>query len=83
MDSSNLSFVAKVIALSGGIAAFIKYALPPLLVYFPPGQNSSALAVVIALLLAPSVLMGSLFWLRRSSNPKSDLVEPDSQSGTP
>ncbi|PSR19631.1 hypothetical protein C8255_01205 [filamentous cyanobacterium CCP3] len=83
MNSSNVSFVAKVIALSGGIAAFIKYALPLLLVYFPPGQNGSALAVVIALLLAPSALMGSLFWLRRSSNTKSDLVGPDSQSGPP
>lgn len=68
MNSSDLSFVAKVIVLSGGIAAFIKYALPLLLAMFPPEQNSSALAVVVALLLAPSALMGSLFWLRRSSH---------------
>lgn len=82
MNSSNLSFVAKVIVLSGGIAAFIKYALPPL-ANLPPGQSSSALAVVIALLLAPSALMGSLFWLQRRTNSKADLVDPDSQSETP
>ncbi|MGB3201832.1 MAG: hypothetical protein WBA99_13085 [Nodosilinea sp.] len=81
MNSSNLSFVTKVIALSGGIAAFIKYALPLLLVNkLLPEQDGSALLVVIALLLTPSALMGTLFWLRRSSNTKSDLVDPDSQS---
>jgi hypothetical protein len=67
MTSPNLSFIAKVIALSGAIGALIKYVIPPLL---PDAAlaTSPALAVVVALLLAPSVLMGSLFWLRRSAD---------------
>ncbi|WP_035987188.1 hypothetical protein [Leptolyngbya sp. KIOST-1] len=68
MNSSNLSFAAKVIVFSAGIGAGIKYALPLLLVDVPAGQNNPALGVVVALLLAPSAIMGSLFWLRRSSN---------------
>lgn len=67
MNSSDLSFVAKVVALSGALSAAIKYGVP-LLAGSQAGQNSPALALIAGLLLAPSVLMGSLFWLRRSSN---------------
>ena len=65
MTSSNLSFAAKIILLSGAISAGIKYALPTLLAGSAAGQNHPTLAVVVGMLLAPSVLMGGLFWLRR------------------
>lgn len=65
MTSSNLSFAVKVIGLSGAIGAVIKYALPTLLAGSAAGQNHPTLAVVVGLLVAPSVLMGGLFWLRR------------------
>lgn len=68
MNSSDLSFVAKVVALSGALSAAIKYGVPMLLAGSQAGQNSPALALIVGLLLAPSALMGSLFWLRRSSN---------------
>lgn len=67
MDRSDVSFVAKVIVLSGVLSALIKYGLPMALA----GQGSfdhPTLGVVVALLLAPSALMGGLFWLRRSSH---------------
>ncbi|MBE9160165.1 hypothetical protein IQ265_25560 [Nodosilinea sp. LEGE 06152] len=68
MNSSDISFVAKVVALSGVLSAAVKYGVPVLLANSQAGQNSPTLGLVIALLLAPSALMGSLFWLRRSSN---------------
>jgi hypothetical protein len=45
----------------------MKYGLPMLLADAPVGQNSPPLGLVVALLLAPSALMGGIFWLRRSS----------------
>ncbi|HZG37566.1 MAG TPA: hypothetical protein VEZ50_02695 [Nodosilinea sp.] len=69
MNSSDLGFVAKVILLSGSLGAAVKYALPALLVGSQAAQNNPALGVVVALLLAPSALMGGLFWLRRRSTP--------------
>ncbi|TVQ10809.1 MAG: hypothetical protein EA368_06765 [Leptolyngbya sp. DLM2.Bin27] len=69
MNASNLGFAAKVIGLSGAIGAGIKYALPALLAGSAAGQNNPALAVVVGLLVAPSLLMGGLFWLRRGGNP--------------
>jgi hypothetical protein len=71
MTFSNLSFVAKVVALSGAIGAAIKYGLPGLLADTQAGQNHPTLGLVVALLLFPSVLMGGLFWLRRPSSSKS------------
>jgi hypothetical protein len=68
MTLSDISFVAKVVALSGALSAAIKYGVPMLLAGSQAGQNSPALALVVGLLVTPSALMGSLFWLRRSSN---------------
>ncbi len=67
MTFSDLGFVAKVAVLSGALSGAIKYGLPMLLADAPAGQNSSTLGLVVALLLAPSALMGGIFWLRRSS----------------
>ncbi|MGF1518100.1 MAG: hypothetical protein ACFCVB_09890 [Nodosilinea sp.] len=69
MTSSNLSFAAKVILFSGAISTVIKYALPTLLADSAAGQNHPTLAVVVGLLVAPSLLMSGLFWLRRGGNP--------------
>ena len=69
MTLSNLSFVTKVLVFSGALGAAIKYALPTLLGSSPAAQNDPALGLVVALLVAPSALMGGLFWLRRSSTP--------------
>ncbi len=68
MTSSNLGFATKVILLSGAISAVIKYALPTLLAGSAAGQNNPPLGVVVGLLVAPSVLMGGLFWLWRGGN---------------
>lgn len=68
MNASNLGFAAKVLLFSGAIGAVIKYALPALLADSAAGQNNPTLAVVVGLLVAPSVLMGGLFWLRRGGN---------------
>ncbi|PZV07984.1 MAG: hypothetical protein DCF32_05855 [Leptolyngbya sp.] len=68
MDRSDFSFVAKVIVLSGILSALIKYGLPMALTGSQGSFNTPALGIVIALLVAPSALMGGLFWLRRSSN---------------
>ncbi|PZO43648.1 MAG: hypothetical protein DCF21_06240 [Leptolyngbya sp.] len=68
MNASNLGFAAKVLLLSGTISAVIKYALPTLLAGSAAGQNNPTLAVVVGLLVAPSVFMGGLFWLRRGGN---------------
>jgi hypothetical protein len=68
MTSSDISFVAKVILLSGAIGAGVKYLLPIVLVDSPAAQNSPALVTVVALLLAPSALMGGLLWLRRGAD---------------
>ncbi|MGB3138250.1 MAG: hypothetical protein WBG38_07085 [Nodosilinea sp.] len=65
MTISDLSFAAKLIVLSGALSAAVKYVLPTLLAGSLAGQNPS-LAAVAALLLAPSALMGGLFWLRRN-----------------
>ncbi|MBD1876894.1 hypothetical protein H6F75_25740 [Nodosilinea sp. FACHB-131] len=67
MNRSDFSFVAKVIGLSAALSALIKYGLPMTLAGSQVVQEPT-LGLVIALLLAPSALMGSLFWLRRSSN---------------
>ncbi len=67
MTFSDLGFVAKVIVLSGALSGAIKYGLPMLLADAPVGQNSPTLGLVVVLLLAPSALMGGIFWLRRSS----------------
>jgi hypothetical protein len=67
MTFSNLGFVAKVIVLSGALSGAIKYGLPMLLADAPVGQNSPTLGLVLVLLLAPSALLGGIFWLRRSS----------------
>ena len=69
MTRSNLSFIAKVILVSGVLGAAIKYWLPALLAGSEMAPNDPTLGVVIALLLAPSALMSGLFWLRRSPNP--------------
>lgn len=68
MNRSDVSFVAKVIVLSGALSALIKYGLPMVLTGSQTAQNTPTLSVVVTLLLAPSALMGGLFWLRRSSN---------------
>lgn len=68
MNRSDFGFIAKVIVLSGILSALIKYGLPMALADSQAAQNEPTLGLVIMLLLAPSVLMGSLFWLRRSSN---------------
>lgn len=68
MNGSDLSFVAKVIVLSAALSALIKYGLPVVLADSQIAQNNPTLGLVVALLLAPSALMGGLFWLRRSSN---------------
>lgn len=68
MNRSDVSFVAKVIGLSAALSALIKYGLPVALAGSQVTQNDPTLGLVVALLLAPSVLMGGLFWLRRSSN---------------
>ncbi|MBW4461576.1 MAG: hypothetical protein KME47_15255 [Nodosilinea sp. WJT8-NPBG4] len=68
MDRSDFGFVAKVIGLSAALSALIKYGLPMMLAGSQVAQNEPTLGLVVALLLAPSALMGSLFWLRRSSN---------------
>jgi hypothetical protein len=65
MTSSDLSFIGKVALLSAAIGAAIKYLLPVLLAGAPAAQNSPSLATVVALLLAPSGLMGGLLWLGR------------------
>ncbi|MBD2231083.1 hypothetical protein [Phormidium tenue] len=67
MNRSNFSFVAKVIGLSAALSALIKYGLPMMLAGSQVVQEPT-LGLVVALLLAPSALMGGLFWLRRSSN---------------
>ncbi|WP_017299270.1 hypothetical protein [Nodosilinea nodulosa] len=69
MTRSDISFIAKVVVLSGGLSAAIKYGVPVLLVGTQAGQHHPALGLVLGLLLAPSALMGSLFWLRRRSYP--------------
>lgn len=66
MHRSDVSFIAKVIVLSGALSALIKYGLPLALVGSQVAQNTPTLGLVVALLLAPSALMGGLFWLRRS-----------------
>lgn len=66
MNRSDVSFVAKVIGLSAALSALIKYGLPMMLTGSQVAQNNPTLGLVVALLLAPSVLMGGLFWLRRS-----------------
>ncbi|MBE9138292.1 hypothetical protein IQ254_14035 [Nodosilinea sp. LEGE 07088] len=71
MTRSNLSFVVKVVALSGAIGVAIKYGLPRLLAESQVGQNNPPLGLVVALLLFPSVLMGGLFWLRRHSSSQT------------
>lgn len=68
MNRSDLSFIAKVIVLSGILSALIKYGLPVALAGSQVTQNNPTLGLLVTLLLAPSALMGSLFWLRRSSN---------------
>lgn len=68
MNASSLSFIAKVLIVSGAIGVGIKYLLPGLLVDFSAGQNAPALATVVALLVAPSALMGGLLWLRRGAD---------------
>lgn len=68
MTRSDVNFVAKVVALSGALSVAVKYGVPLLLAGSQAGQNSPTLVLVVGLLLAPSALMGSLFWLRRSSN---------------
>jgi hypothetical protein len=68
MNLSDLSFIAKVVVVSGGLSAAIKYGLPLLLAGSQVVQSDPSLGTVVTLLLAPSVLMGGLFWLRRSSN---------------
>jgi hypothetical protein len=67
MNPSDLGFVAKVIVFSGVLSAAIKYGLPALLTSSQIAQNNPTLGTVVALLLTPSALMGSLFWLRRNS----------------
>lgn len=66
MNRSDVSFVAKVIVLSAALSALIKHGLPVALAGSQAAQNNPTLGLVVALLLAPSALMGSLFWLRRS-----------------
>lgn len=68
MTPSDFSFVAKVVVLSGALSAAIKYGVPVVLAGSQAGQNNPALSLVVGLLVAPSALMGGLFWLRRSSN---------------
>ncbi|MFQ4135412.1 hypothetical protein PGN35_003760 [Nodosilinea sp. PGN35] len=68
MNRSDVGFVAKVIGLSAVLSALIKYGVPVALAGSQAAQNNPTLGLVITLLLAPSALMGSLFWLRRSSN---------------
>lgn len=68
MNASSLSFVAKVLLVSGAIGAGIKYLLPGLLGDLPAAQNAPALATVVALLVAPSALMGGLLWLWRGAD---------------
>jgi hypothetical protein len=68
MNRSDFSFIAKVIVLSAALSALIKYGLPVALAGSQVTQNEPALSLIVTLLLAPSALMGSLFWLRRSSN---------------
>lgn len=67
MNRSDFGFVAKVIGLSAALSALIKYGLPMMLAGSQVVQEPT-LGLVVALLLAPSALMGGLFWLRRSSN---------------
>lgn len=67
MNRSDFGFVAKVIGLSAALSALIKYGLPMMLAGSQVAQEPT-LGLVVALLLAPSALMGGLFWLRRSSN---------------
>ncbi|WOD37744.1 hypothetical protein [Nodosilinea sp. E11] len=67
MTLSNFNFVLKVVAVSGVLSAAIKYGVPALLADSQAGQNQPALSLVLLLLIAPSVLMGGLFWLRRRS----------------
>lgn len=68
MNRSDVIFVTKVIGLSAALSALIKYGLPVVLAGSQVAQNDPTLSLVVALLLAPSALMGSLFWLRHSSN---------------
>ncbi|HSM83488.1 MAG TPA: hypothetical protein VLS96_17505 [Nodosilinea sp.] len=68
MTLSDISFVAKVVVASAALGAAIKYALPAWL-GGSAALNDPALGVVVALLVAPSLLMGGLLWLRRRSTP--------------
>ncbi|NJL46608.1 MAG: hypothetical protein HC929_02695 [Leptolyngbyaceae cyanobacterium SM2_5_2] len=60
MNFSEVTFVIKVLVLSGALAAGIKYLAPYLML-----EPSLRLAVV--LLVAPAVLMAVLLWLQSRS----------------
>ena len=66
---SDASFLVKVVILSAGIGAGIKYLLPALPIVLDP-----SLGLAVALLVAPALFMAVLLWgwsvrQRSSSNP--------------